>query len=148
MQLRVDHVAGAIFIAAGAAVFAASGDLPLGSMAMPGAGMMPKLALAFMVAFGLALVARAPASRRFAEIAWSDLPHALRVLAIAGAAAALYTVLGFLLTMALMLFVLLAAIERRPLFPAAAFSVGVTLAAYVLFEKLLNSPLPRGVLAF
>ena len=50
--LRRDHVAGGVFIAAGAIVFALSGDLPFGTLASPGAGMMPKLALILLIGFG------------------------------------------------------------------------------------------------
>jgi hypothetical protein len=40
-----------------------SGDLPFGTLASPGAGMMPKLVLGLLIAFG-ALVARAAKARR------------------------------------------------------------------------------------
>ena len=50
--------------------------------------------------------------------------------------------------MSLLLFALTWLIERRPILPAAAFSVGVTVFAYVLFGTMLKSPLPRGVLGF
>ena len=79
---------------------------------------------------------------------WSDLPHAMRVIAITAVAVALYTGLGFIITMSLLLFSLLFAVERRPLLPAAAFSVGVTVFAYLLFATLLKSPLPRGLIGF
>ena len=52
MILRTDHVAGAAAIAAGIAVWAVSGDLPVGRLSMPGAGMMPKLICCLMVFFG------------------------------------------------------------------------------------------------
>jgi hypothetical protein len=148
MNLRADQVAGGIFAAAGAAIFAFSGDLPMGSMGMPGAGMMPKLVIALMVGFALILIVRPLDGRGFAALDWSDLPHALRIVVVAAIAATLYTVLGFILTMVAMLFVLTFAIERRPLVPAAVFSIGVTLVAYVLFEKLLKSPLPHGLIEF
>ncbi len=79
-----------------------------------------------MILFGVLLIARAGASPPFAEISWSDLPHAARVLAITAAAVALYTTLGFIITMTLMLFVLIA-LEGRNLFAAAAFSLGISL---------------------
>ena len=43
MTLHTDHVAGGVFVAFGALVFALSGDLPIGTLSFPGAGMMPKL---------------------------------------------------------------------------------------------------------
>jgi hypothetical protein len=120
----------------------------MGSMGMPGAGMMPKLVITLMASFALILIVRPADSRAFAALDWSDLPHALRIVVVAAVAATLYTILGFILTMVAMLFVLTFAIERRPLVPAAVFSIGVTLFAYVLFEKLLKAPLPHGLIEF
>ena len=137
-----------VFIVAGIVVFAISGDLPLGSMGMPGAGMMPKLIICLMVAFGLVLVARAGDTLPFSDVRWSDLPHAFRVLGITAVATAFYTTLGFVVTMAAMLFILLAVVEGKSLLRAAAFSLGVTVIAYVLFGTLLKSPLPQGIMGF
>ena len=148
MTIRSDHVAGAFFIAFGILVFALSGDLPVGSMAMPGAGMMPKLVLGLMIAFGFVLMARAGESPPIATVRWTDLPHAIRLVAVAAAAIALYAMLGFLITMILMLFTLLFAVERKGIVRAAAFSVGVTVFAYVLFTVALKTPLDRGIFGF
>jgi putative tricarboxylic transport membrane protein len=146
MILRRDHIAGGAFVLAGALVYALSGDLPWGSMAMPGAGMMPKLAIGLMIAFGFVLVARAGESPPLAEVRWTDLPHAALVVLVAGAAAWLYTRLGFLLTVSLLLFTLVFAVERKNIVRAAAFSIGVTVLAYLLFGMLLKAPLPRGLI--
>ena len=115
MILRRDHVAGGAFVVAGALILAVSGDLPFGTLASPGAGMLPKLVIGLMMAFGLVLLLRAGESPPFADVAWSDFPHAVRVVVVAAAAIALYTPLGFLLTMSLLLFGLIFVVERRPL---------------------------------
>ena len=52
---------------AGLLVFAMSGDLPFGTLASPGAGMMPKLVLGLLIAFGAILVARAGESPPLAD---------------------------------------------------------------------------------
>jgi hypothetical protein len=148
LTLRRDHVAGGVFIAVGALVLAASGDLPFGTLASPGAGMLPTLIVLLMMAFGLVVVLRAGDSPALAEIAWSDLAHAVRVVVVAAAAIAVYTTLGFAATMPVMLFALVFLVERRPLLPALAFSIGVTACTYALFSLLLKSPLPRGPLGF
>ena len=132
----------------GAAVLAASGDLPFGTLASPGAGMLPTLVVGGLMAFGLVLLIGAGGSPRLAEIPWDDLPHALRVLIVAAAAAVAFPRLGFLITMPLLLFALIYIVERRPLLPALAFSVGTTLFAYALLRLLLKTPLPRGPLGF
>ena len=142
MILRRDHVAGGVFIAAGALVFAMSGDLPFGTLASPGAGMMPKLVLGLMMAFGAIIVARAGESPPLAEIDWSDFRHAATVVAVSAVAIALYTKIGFVLSVTLLLFVLLYFIERRSLWRALAVSIGVTVGSYLLFSTLLKSPLP------
>jgi hypothetical protein len=151
MPLRADHVAGGASIAAAVAVLAVSGDLPFGTLAFPGAGMMPKLVCALMILFGATLLVRGGASQPFSDIGWSDLPHAVRVLAITGAAVALYTTLGFIVTMSLMLFVLIAgevSWSGRSLIAAAAFSVGVSVFTYGLFAIVLKQPLEQGILGF
>lgn len=148
MNLRRDHVGGGVFIVVGALVLAVSGDLPFGTLASPGAGMLPKLIVGLMIAFGLVLLVRAGESPPFADIAWGDFLHAARVVAVTAAGTALYTWAGFVATMALLLFTLTFVVERRPILSAAAFSAGVTLVAYVLFGTALKSPLPQGLLWF
>ncbi len=146
MTLRRDHVAGGIFVAAGVLVLAVSGDLPFGTLSSPGAGMLPTLVVALTMAFGLILVAQAPRSPTLAEVDWTDLPHAIRVIVVAAAAVTLYVPLGFGLTVPLLLFTLIFLVERRPLLPSLAFSIGATAAVYALFTMVLRTPLPRGLL--
>jgi len=148
VNLRRDHVGGAAFIVIGALVLSMSDDLPFGTLASPGAGMMPKLVIAAMIAFGLVLLARARGSPPLAAIAWDDFQHAVRLVAITAACIAFYTWLGFIITMSLLLFGLTFVVEHKPIVSAALFSVGVTGFAYALFRMALKSPLPQGVLWF
>jgi hypothetical protein len=148
VTLRSDHVAGAAFVVFGVVMFALSGDLPFGRLSAPGAGMLPKLLIVLMVAFGIALMAGAQVSPPVAAIDWSDRGHALLVVIITAAAVALYQRLGFLVTMSLLVFALLAIVERRNLLLAAVYSIGLTLFAYWLFGKALKAPLERGILGF
>jgi hypothetical protein len=148
MTVRTDHISGGFFVAFGLFVLALSGDLPMGTLSFPGAGMMPKLLAGLLVAFGLLLVLSARTSAPLATVPWSDLPHAARIVAITAAAIALYQTLGFLVTMTLLLFALVFAAERRPALHAAAFSAGVVALAYLLFGVLLKLPLERGILGF
>ena len=148
MTLRIDHVAGGVLAAFGLLVLALSGDLPVGSLSFPGAGMMPKLLASLLIAFGLMLVLRAGDSAPLADISWQDLPHALRVTAVTALAVSLYQTAGFLRTMTLLLFVLIFGVERRGLVPAAAFSLGVVALTYLLFAVALKTPLEQGVFGF
>jgi hypothetical protein len=148
MIIRADHVAGGAFIVFGVVVFAISGDLPFGSPSAPGAGMMPKLMAGLMMLFAVLVMAGAAASQKFSEIDWSDRGHAAQLVLITAVAVWLYQPLGFLITMALLVFALLVVVERRNILIAAAYSVGLTIFAYWLFGKALKSPLERGLLWF
>jgi Tripartite tricarboxylate transporter TctB family len=146
--LRTDHVAGGAFIAFGALVLALSGDLQVGSLSMPGAGMLPKLVAILLIVFGLVIVLRAQESAPLASLSWNDLPHAARVVVITAIAIALYQTLGVVITMALMLFTLIFGAERRNPLAAAAFSIGVVALTYLLFEVALKTPLEHGTIGF
>ena len=148
MTLRADHAAGAAFIGFGLLVIALSGDLPMGGLSMPGSGFMPKILAGFTILFGLVLIARAGESRPFAEIEWTDATHAAAVTVITAAGIAAFEWLGFVITMALLMFLLLVVIERRPLHWAALYSVGVVGLTYVTFEYLLKTPLVSGPFGF
>lgn len=129
-------------------VFAVSGDLPFGELSAPGAGMMPKLAAGLMILFAALVIVGAAGSAELARIDWRDRGHAALVVMITAGAVAAYRPLGFLITMALLVFALLVVVERRNALAAAAYSIGLTLFAYWLFGKALKSPLERGLLWF
>ena len=145
MTLRTDHIAGGVFVVFGLLVLALSGDLPFGTLSFPGAGMMPKLVAGLLVVFGLIIVVCAGESPPLASLSWGDVPHAVRIVAITAVAIALYQPLGFLVTMALLLFGLIFGAERRHPLPAAAFTIGAVALVYVLFDVLLKTPLPGGI---
>ena len=147
MNLRIDHISGAAAVLTGVIVFAISGELPIGSLSFPGAGMMPKLLCILMILFGAVLIARGGANKPFSEIGWSDLPHALIVFTITVLAVAFYTTLGLIISMALMLTALVA-FERKPLLHAAIYGVCISVASYALFTMVLRSPLERGLVGF
>ena len=147
-MLKADHVAGGAFIVLGIAVFALSGDLPFGTLSQPGAGMMPKLMAALMMAFAIAMMATAHDGPRFAAIDWSDIGHAALVVVITALAVISYVWLGFILTMSLLVFGLLVIVERKNPIHAALFAISLTLFAWWLFGKALKAPLERGILGF
>jgi Tripartite tricarboxylate transporter TctB family len=144
MILRADHVAGAAFVAFGAAIIALSGDLPVGALSMPGAGFLPMIVATLTIVFGLALILRATAeSPPFAELDWADGKHALMVTAITAAGILLYERLGFFVTMLLTLMALLTIVERRNPVRAGIFCVLLVGFTYASFVYGLKTPLPE-----
>ncbi|HEY7228983.1 MAG TPA: tripartite tricarboxylate transporter TctB family protein [Pseudolabrys sp.] len=148
MTIRADHVAGAFFMGVGLLIVALSGDLPTGTLSLPGSGFMPKIVAVLTIFFGLVLALRAGESKPFAEVPWSDVKHAAMVVGITALGAALYERLGFLTTNVLLILALLVVIERRKLLPAAVYSVGVAVVTYVLFVYVLKTPLETGPFGF
>jgi hypothetical protein len=144
MILRTDHIAGAFFVGVGLLVIALSGDLPVGSMSSPGAGFLPNIVAVLTLGFGVILMLRAAESETLTKLDWSDLTHAAMVIFAVGAAATLFLWLGYLITMALMMFGLLVIVERRKALPAAAYSLSVVTVTYLIFEYVLKAPLVRG----
>lgn len=143
--LRSDIVAGGAFIALGVMVFIIGWDLPFGRISAPGAGMLPKLMAGFMIAVAAGILINGNNRQTLAEISWSDWKHAALILVISGLAATVYTHAGFLITMSLLVFALLAIVERKRLLPAALYAVLLTGFAYWLFGIILKAPLERGI---
>ncbi len=148
MILHRDHVVGGGLLAAAVAVLVLSGDLPFGTLGAPGPGMVPMLAIGLIALFATVLLAGARQSPVMAAITWPELPHAIGVIVAAALAALLYERLGFLLTMALMMFGLLAGLEKVPVWRATIYSLSVAIGAKLLLSTLLKSPLPTGPLGF
>ncbi|MBM3528457.1 MAG: tripartite tricarboxylate transporter TctB family protein [Alphaproteobacteria bacterium] len=148
MTIRADHVAGGALIAFGVLVFAISADLPFGTVSAPGAGMMPKLTAGLMMLFAAIIFITGKQSAPASSIDWSDRGHALLLVVITAIATVIYTTLGFIITMTLLVFSLLVVVERKKILPAATYAVGLTLFAYWLFGMALKAPLERGLLWF
>ena len=143
MTLRADHVAGAAFIVFGLLVLALSGDLPTGQLSMPGSGFLPKIIATMTIIFGAALVLRARESGPYSDLDWGDGKHAALVTVITAGAIYLYTWLGFIITMVLLMMALLLVVERRNVVRAGIYSAAVVLFTYVCFAWLLKTPLPE-----
>ena len=148
MNLRADHVAGAAFVFFGGLIIALSGDLPTGQLSMPGSGFLPKIIAVLLIICGAALVIRGKESPAFSELGWTDLPHALQVIVIAAIGISLYTVLGFLITLVLMVSAILIVIERRNPLRAGVYALAIVAITYLGFEYVLKTPLPNGPWGF
>jgi hypothetical protein len=144
MKLGRENVAGAAFVLMAALIVSVSGDLPFGTLASRGAGMMPKLVIGLMLAFGLLLLARAGRSPALAAVAWGNFPQrASRSCHHGGVCGSLH-----LAGLSCQHVAAPVRIDIRGRAQRALFSAGVTGLAYVLFRMALKSPLPQGLFAF
>lgn len=148
MTLRADHVAGVFFIGVGLLIIALSGDLPTGTLSLPGSGFMPKIVAGLTILFGAVLALRAGESREFSSLSWSDAKHAVMVIAITALSIAVFEWLGFVITNVLLILALLIVIEHRRFVPAVVYSLTVVIVTYVLFVYALKTPLVIGPFGF
>lgn len=151
-----DTVVGAGFVAAGAAIFAATLGFPRLDGGAPGPALFPQVLAVLMVGFAACLVAPAvlrlrkvPSDAGLAHpgLSPTGVVNALLVFAAIVIFMLVSPVVGFLLTTAAILFGLMWWLGT-PVRRAALASVGLTLFVYVIFGKVLRVPLPLGLLWF
>jgi hypothetical protein len=124
-------------------------QVPFGSFRMPGAGFFPLalgLTLAVCAAGLLAMHLLDPAGA--ATEAWPERREVLYLVGSVVAAVWLFERAGFLLTMALFLAFTTRALGRIAWPLAVALALGGSVAAYVVFSRVLQIALPSGPLPF
>jgi hypothetical protein len=148
MIVRADHVAAIAFVALGLLVFSLSGDLPVGTLSFPGSGFLPKLVTMLMMAFGVLLFVGGSASPMLTSLDWSDLKHAATVVGITAITTLVYTRLGFIVSLVLLMIGVLVVAERKNPLRATLYALTSVLVTYAVFEYALKIPLPTGPLGF
>jgi putative tricarboxylic transport membrane protein len=147
-----DTLVGAGFAGAGAVVLTSTLTYPPMEGGQPGPALFPRIIAVLLIGFGARLAWAGFRSRdRTEAVAWGRLHrnpafvNALFVIAAVAAYVVLADHLGFLLTAAGVMFVLIWRLAGRPV-AAVAVAAAFTLAVHVLFAKLLRVPLPTGLL--
>ena len=137
-----DRAAGLALAAAGGIAIWAARSFPVGSLAEPGPALVPLLIAGLFTAGALALALHGGANVRLAAINLTDLPLAIVLLALMGAATLALEPAGYRATAGGFLFVLIAVVERRPWWIAALLAGGFALGSFWVVNNLLRVPLP------
>lgn len=130
--------------------------LPLGSWQRPAPGLFPLLLSLVLAGMALALLLVALGTHATAPPGRSSAARPTRVWWTIVSLLAFYALLerlgflitSFLLLFFLLLFFLLRAIAGQRWRVTLAISVGASLSSYLVFDRLLNLPLPRGPIGF
>jgi putative tricarboxylic transport membrane protein len=147
---RNDIIAGGIFIALGIFIFTQTWNYPSPEEGHPGPDLFPNILALLFIGFGLALILKA---RRLisaeAEIISGPkkISNALFVLAIVAVYVGVVNFVGFLITSAVLLFLLMKKLGVTILKSAIA-SIIITLFINLMFSKILRVPLPYGILGW
>jgi hypothetical protein len=142
--LTTDRVAGTVLVLVALLALVDSRGLPLGTLRSPGPAYMPVLLAGALLVLGAIIAATGARAARLADAGWHDLPHALVIVGVCAFSAWGLERLGYRLTIAVALLVLLGFLERKG--PVVTILVALALAfgSFFLFATLLRTPLPRG----
>lgn len=125
--------------------------LPLGSWQSPAPGLFPLLFSLVLAGLALTLLLVALGTRATPPPGQPSAGRPTKVWWTMVSLLAFYALLerlGFLLASVLLLFFLLRAIAGQRWRVTLAIGVGASLASYVVFDRVLNLPLPRGPIGF
>lgn len=144
----LDRVSGAALFLFSLIVLWESRTLPLGTLHNPGPGYMPTLLAILLAGLSVLIVLLGRNSPPLGSLKWTEGKHALAILAACGFSALALELLGFRITMIVLLVFLLGVVER--LKPILVLSVGLALSvgSFWFFHNLLKVPLPLGPLGF
>ena len=126
-------------------------DLGLGRLSRPGSGFSPLIVGILLGVLGVIIFLRAWFKKNSAEtiprltIPWSPL---LLVYVCCMAFALSMEILGFNIATFFFIGILLRAVEKKSWTLSVLTALSVTLGAYILFQFLLRSQLPSGLLGF
>ena len=148
-----ERVASLIFLIVGLYGLVFSMDLSLGKWNEPGPGVFPLfLSISLCLSGILWFIRGGNNSAKKAGTEWRTSAHkfvtAAQIVGLTGAFIFLLGPLGYLLTTILYLFVLFAWISRYSILVSILLAVTFGIGSWLFFDKLLSTPLPKGILPF
>jgi putative tricarboxylic transport membrane protein len=145
----VDRISGLVVFLLAFGIFWQGRGLSIGSLHAPGPGFFPALIAAVLVLLSLFLMIGG--GKRESEEDAVSAPAIIRMLVLFAALVAYFLLLeylGFVVVSFLLMFFLFLWVGRQRWYVAFSSAVTCIGLAYVLFEMLLKSNLPRGVFGF
>lgn len=146
-------VSGVVLLALSIWLFVMAHALPVKATSATGPGFFPKIIAALMAVMSVALIAREwLAWRRTGgmapPVAWGNWKRMLMVLAAILGFTAFVSILGFLITTFLFLFVMLFLLEpvKKTIWKKLLIAAVMTAVVYVIFAVVFGASLPRGLL--
>lgn len=149
-MIRAEKVACLLFMVFAIFVGFESRKYPLGTLDNPGPGFLPLLLAIAMAAMAIALTVKVwrPRTAEVHSPFWPE-REGLSKVSLAFAAILLFTALldiaGYMVNIFFLFLILLRPIGRQKWVWSIAISTGAMVVAYLLFDKWLMIPLPRGI---
>lgn len=147
-RLTVDQVAGTVLALFALGVLWEAHEIPFGTLAEPGPGALPALLAIVLFVCSAAVVAGGFGTERLGALSFGEWRHGTAIVAMCSFAALAIERLGYRLTIFVMLYFLVAVMERKGWRAALIFAGAFALGTYFLFNTLLRVPLPQGPFGF
>jgi putative tricarboxylic transport membrane protein len=149
-MIRAERVTCLLFMAFAVFVGFESIKYPLGTIDNPGPGFLPLLLGVAMAVMAIALTVKVwkNGTAKAHCLFWPDqggLPKVSLAFVTILLFTALLEITGYMINIFFLFLVLLRPIGRQKWIWSIAISMGATLVAYLLFDKWLMIPLPRGI---
>ncbi len=143
--MTIDRLSGAFLVLLGLFVIWERRVLPLGTTSQPGPGYVPLILALLLLIFGVLLIAQGKGSKPLRSLTWEEAPHAAAILGCCLFITLFLEVIGYRLTMLIVMGFLFGVMERRnKWWLALILTFGFSLGTFWLFDSLLRVPLPRG----
>lgn len=146
--MAIDRLSGFVLIVIGALVICNIFVLPFGSPHRPGPAFFPVILGCAAILAGLGLVATGGKSKKISEINWGISKHTVSILGGCLFAAIFMEIIGYRLTMLIMLAFFFLYLEKMNRILALLLTVALSLGSYVIFVDGLKLYLPKGPWGF
>ncbi len=147
---RTDYISAVTLLALALAALLEASKLQFGRVSAPQAGFFPLVLAVFLAIFSLIFLAQAmglpkekPGASRGRSATWNKIVLAIAALVVFGV---LFESLGYIISTFLFIVFLLRAVERQKWSLVVVVAFFTSLATYLVFGLLLNTPLPGGIL--
>lgn len=147
-RVRSDQFSGLVLVAFALYVAWANRVYPAGTVHVPGPGFMPLVLAIFLGSMGLLIAWGGARSLPLIEMRWTEAKRAVTILLAAVASVYALEIVGYRLTIMVLLVFLMGVIERKPPIMVAVLSIGFAFLSYYVVSDLLLVPLPRSPWGF
>jgi hypothetical protein len=146
--MSIDRIIGIFLLALAGFIAFEIRALPLGTNEVPGPGYVPLLLTAILGIIGILLIVLKGKSPLLRSLKWPEGRHAVAILGCCFFATFFIELLGYRVTMMIILGFLFGVLERMRIWLTIGLTVGLTFGSYWVFNNLLDVLLPQGGLGF
>ena len=142
--MAIDRISGIVLLILAVFVAVETRVLPLGDHSNPGPGYLPLLLAAILAVLSVVLIVRPKGSPLWKSVQWDEKFHALAIIACCFLATFCVELLGYRITMILILGFLFGVLERMKIWWALILAFALSWGSFWVFDGMLMVPLPRG----